>query len=97
MDDGEDERIIDGNSLIISKPFSSRNRIFVKEKKGERDTRIIIKVGYNARRWATIGENIFYNSILNMYVYSLPNDKAKLNYTFINLVTRGEGDNVKYC
>ena len=97
VDDGQDERIIDEKSLIISKPFLSRNRIFVKEKKGQRDTRIIIKVGYNVRSWPLIGENIFYNSILNMYVYYLPNDKAKLNYTFINLVTRGEGDNVKYC
>ena len=71
-----------------------------KEIGGESDTRIIIKVGYNLdKNWDKKPNNVYYNSDLKMYVFSFPNDEKKLNYTYVDLTTKGvnEGDNVKYC
>jgi len=100
MNDGQNEIIINRNYLIENVPKSTENPITFKEKNGEADTRIIIKVGYNIESWDKISSNgLYHNSGLNMYVFAFPNDEKKLNYTSVNLVTRGvnEGDNVKYC
>ena len=99
VDDGQNEIIISKNSLIRSMPFNTLNPIIIKERNGDSNTRVIVKVGYSTGSWQIIGENILYNSQLNMYVFSFPNDEKKLNYTYANLVTSGtnDEDNVKYC
>jgi hypothetical protein len=80
-------------------PFNKNNPIVIKERNGDSDTRVIIKVGYSTGNWRTISENVVYSPSLNMYVFSFPNDAKKLNYTYANLITSGtnEEDNVKYC
>ena len=101
--DGENEAIISINDLIRNIPFSKASQIIIKERGGESNTRIIIKVGYNIynkENWEKeTNSNLYYNSELNMHVFAFPNDKKKLNYTDVNLIARGvkEGDNVKYC
>ena len=99
VNDGQNESIISRNTLIRSMPFTTKNPIVVKERGGDSDTRIIVKVGYNTGSWETHATNVQYNSRLNLYVFSFPNDGSRLNYTFANLITKGtiDGDNVKYC
>ena len=100
LNDGENEIIIQKNYLIEYNSSSIENPILVKEKGGEFDTRIIFKVGYNIKSWSKKEyDNLYYNSNLNIYVFSFPNDEKKLNYTYVNLITKGvnEGDNLKYC
>ena len=99
VDDGQNERMINNNYLIRSRPFTTSNPIVVKERGGDSDTRVIIKVGYNTGSWQTHSTNVKYNGGLNMYVFSFPNDERRYNYTFADLVTSGviQGDNVKYC
>ena len=99
VDDGQNESIISRNTLIRSMPFTTKNPIVIKERGGDSDTRIIVKVGYNTGSWETHTTNVKYNSRLNMYVFSFPNDESRLNYTYANLITKGTvaGDNVKYC
>jgi len=99
VDDGQNENVISKNSLIKSMPFNTNNPLVVKERNGDTDTRVIIKVGYSTGSWRVISENIVYSPTLNMYVFSFPNDANKLNYTYANLVTSGtnEEDNIKYC
>ena len=95
----ENEIIFRENYLMEFTPNSTESPIIIKEKGGYSDTRIIIKVGYNTENWEKKEDNLYYNSTFNMYVFSFPNDESKLNYTQVNLVTKGvnEGDNVKYC
>ena len=99
VDDGQNERIVNKNTLIRSMPFTTKNPIVVKERGGDSETRVIVKVGYNTGSWETHTENVQYSSRLNMYVFNFPNDEKRLNYTFANLITKGtiDGDNVKYC
>ena len=99
MDDGQNEQMISKNSVIKSMPFNTNNPIVVKERNGDSDTRIIIKIGYSTGNWKEITENIVYESTLNMYVFSFPNNESKLNYTYALLETSGanDEDNVKYC
>ena len=99
VNDGQDERIINKNTLIRSLPFTTQIPIVIKERGGDSDTRIIVKVGYKTNSWETIDTNVQYNPSLNLYVFSFPNDAKKLNYTFATLITKGaeEGNNVKYC
>ena len=99
VDDGQNESIITKNSVIKSMPFTTANPITVKERGGNSNTRIIIKVGYSTGTWTKIGENLVYNGALNMYVFYFPPDLDKLNYTYALLETSGTNseDNVKYC
>ena len=99
VDDGQNERMVNNNYLIRSRPYTTSNPIVVKERGGDSDTRIIVKIGYNTGSWQTHSTNIKYNAGLNMYVFSFPNNERRYNYTFADLVTSGviEGDNVKYC
>ena len=99
VDDGQNEQMISKNSVIKSMPFNTNNPIVVKERNGDSDTRIIIKIGYSTGNWKEITENIVYESTLNMYVFSFPNNESKLNYTYALLETSGSNDedNVKYC
>ena len=99
VDDGQNERMINNNYLIRSRPFTTSNPIVVKERGGDSDTRVIVKVGYNTGSWQTHTTNVKYSSSLNMYVFSFPNNEKRYNYTFADLITSGviEGDNVKYC
>ena len=98
VDDGQNEMLITSNKLIKTMPFTTNNPIVVKERGGDSNTRVIVKVGYSTRGWQ-ITDNIRYSPTLNMYVYSFPNDQERLNYTYVNLITSGTttGDNVKYC
>ena len=99
VDDGQNENIITTNTLIKSMPFTTTNPLVIKERGGDSNTRVIIKVGYNAESWDDYGDNIKYNKNLNMFVFSFPNDEKRLNYTYASLITSGlvEGDNIKYC
>jgi hypothetical protein len=99
VDDGQNENVISKNSLVKSMPFNTNNPLVVKERNGDSDTRVIIKVGYSTGNWRVISENVVYSPSLNMYVFSFPNDANKLNYTYANLITSGtnDEDNIKYC
>ena len=100
IDDGQNEAMITKNSLIKSTPISSFNPIVLRERSGESGTRVIIKVGYQIQGsdWVEKHENIYYNSKLNLFVFSFPNGEDKLNYTYADLLTIGtkEDDNIKY-
>ena len=67
--DGENEAIISSNDLIRNIPFSKASQIIIKERGGESNTRIIIKVGYNIynkENWEKeTNSNLYYNSELN--------------------------------
>ena len=99
VDDGQNESIITKNSVIKSMPFTTSNPIIIKERNGDSDTRIIVKVGYSTSSWEDYSTNIIYNKDLNIYVFSFPADIDKLNYTYALLETSGTNadDNVKYC
>ena len=99
VDDGQNENMYNKNILIRSMPFTTTKPLVIKERGGDSDTRVIIKVGYNTQTWDDHATNVKYHPLLNMYVFSFPNDASRFNYTFANLVTSGtiEGDNVKYC
>ena len=99
VNDGQNEEIITKNTLIKSMPFSTSKPLVIKEKGGDSNTRVIIKVGYNSESWDEIDENINYNENLNMYVFSFPNNEKRLNYTYASLIASGtkQGDNIKYC
>ena len=98
VDDGQNENIVDRNSLIRSMPFSTSNPIVIKERDGDSNTRIIVKVGYKTQ-FQPHSDYVVYNEQLNIYVFSFPNDERRLNYTYANVVTKGATgvDNVKYC
>ena len=101
IDDGQNEVMITTNRLIRTTPMSTYNPIVIKERSGDSGTRVIIKVGYQitGSGWIEQSKNIYYNSNLNLYVFSFPNGEDKLNYTYADLLTVGttEGDNIKYC
>ena len=99
VDDGQNENIISKNSVIKSMPYTTSNPIIIKERNGDSDTIIIIKVGYSTGKWETYTDNILFNKDLNVYVFSFPANADKLNYTYALLETSGTNanDNVKYC
>ena len=99
VDDGQNEKIISKNSVIRSMPFTTTNPIVLKERNGDSNSRIIIKVGYSTGTWTQVSENVVYNFNLDMYVFSFPADADKYNYTYALLKTSGTNsdDNVKYC
>ncbi|MBO6243347.1 MAG: hypothetical protein J6O41_02095, partial [Clostridia bacterium] len=101
IDDGQSEVMITKNRLIKSSPMSTLNPIVIRERSGYSGTRVIIKVGYQilGSEWVEKTENIYYNSNLNLFVFSFPKGDDKLNYTYADLLTIGttEGDNIKYC
>ena len=99
VDDGQNESIITKNSIIRSMPFTTNNPLTVKERSGDSNTRIIVKVGYSTGSWSKYDENVVYNKNLNMYVFYFPPDADKLNYTYALLETSGTNsdNNVKYC
>ena len=99
VSDGQNEQLIFRNTLIKSTPFSTTNPIVIKERRGDSDTRVIIKVGYNTGSWSPVGDYVKYNQKLNMYAFSFPSDLSKLNYTSASIITSGKtaGDNIKYC
>ena len=42
-------------------PFTTTNPLVIKERGGDSNTRVIIKVGYNAESWDDYGDNININ------------------------------------
>ena len=99
VNDGQNENMVDKNQIIRSMPFTTMNPLIVKERGGDSNTRLIIKVGYSSRNFEQIEPNILYSSKLNMFAIKFPNDETKRNFTKVNLLTKGvtSGDNVKYC
>ena len=101
--DGE-EKLITKKMLIKSTPKTIINPLIIKERNGDSNTRVIVKVGYNiaGRDWERLPEpqeNIYYNKKLNLFVFAFPNEQDRFNYTDVDLVTKGkkEEDNIKYC
>ena len=99
VNDGQNEKMITKNSLDRTILLTTSKPLVLKERNGDPDTRIIIKVGYPTGTWAHYSNYILYNSQLNMYVFYFPPDSDKLNYTYAMLETSGTNsdDNVKYC
>ena len=96
VDYGDYEFAIDKNYIFKTSPISNSSPI-IKERAGDTSTRIIIKVGYNIGEWEKELDDVYYNSALNMHVYAFPNNDKKLNYTYVDLITTGAEDNVKFC
>ena len=63
--------------------ISTSNPIVLKERNGDSNTRVIVKVGYQilGSDWEKKTDNIYYNTNLNLFVFYFPNDLKKLNYT----------------
>ena len=99
VSDGQNEQLIFRNTLVKSTPFTTSNPIVIRERRGDSNTRVIIKVGYNTVTWQTVSDYVKYNQKLNMYAFSFPSDLTKLNYTSASIITSGKttGDNIKYC
>ena len=99
VNDGQNEKMITQNSLVRTILLSTDKPIVLKERNGDSNTRIIIKVGYPTGSWTHDSDYVLYNSELNMYVFYFPLDADKLNYTYALLETSGTNkeDNVKYC
>ena len=99
VSDGQNQNVVEKNQIIKSLPLSTINPIVIKEKGGDTETRVIIKVGFNPMSFTEISPNIKYSSALNMFIFSFPINDANLNYTKAKLVTKGtyEDDNIKYC
>ena len=93
--------LISSNKLVKILEINNENPLLLRETGRDSNTRIIVKVGYklvNRTDWEKRG-NIYYNPNINTFVYEFPNEQDRLNYTYIDLETKGktEGDNIKYC
>ena len=102
VNDGNSEFIISKNSLVKISSMNTANSLVIKEKGGDENTRVIVKVGYKtigSSEWEEISENIVYNKAENMYVFKFPSTTKRYNYTDVLLETSGTNaqDNVKYC
>ena len=99
INDGINEYIINKNSLTKVTLFNTNNAIVVKERGGDDNTRVIIKVGYNTLRWDKISDNVVYNKAINTYVFSFPVDAKNKFRAYALLETSGTNteNNVKYC
>ena len=103
VNDGvSDEFIISKNSLVKTSPMNTGNPLVIKERGGDKDTRIIVKVGYKivaSADWETISDNVKYNKNENLYVFYFPSNVYRYNYTYALLETSGTNteNNVKYC
>ena len=99
VNDGQNEKMITQNSLVRTILLTTKKPIVLKERNGDSNTRIIIKVGYPTGTWTHKSDYVLYNSELNMYVFYFPPDSDKFNYTYALLETSGTNteDNVKYC
>ena len=102
VNDGISEFIVSKNSLVKLSSMNTEKSLVIKEKGGDDNTRVIIKVGYStigSSDWEKISENIVYNKAENMYVFKFPSATKRYNYTDVLLETSGTNaqDNVKYC
>ena len=102
LNDGVNEYYVSKNSLIKTSPMNTQNALVIKERGGDANTRIIVKVGYKtiaSPDWEKISNYVIYNKDENMYVFSFPVGAKKYNYTYALLETSGtnDEDNVKYC
>ena len=99
VNDGYNEYIVNKNSLIKSTTMTTQKALVIKERGGNDNTRIIVKLGYNTLTWEKKTDNVKYNSEYNMYVFSFPVGAKRYNYTYAFLETSGTNaeDNVKYC
>ena len=99
INDGINEYIINKNSLTKAMLLNTNNAIVVKERGGDDNTRVIIKVGYNTLRWEKKYDYVVYNQTLNTYVFSFPVDAKNKYRAYALLETSGTNteNNVKYC
>ena len=96
---GNKEFIINKNSIVETTMMNSVNSLVIKERGGDANTRVIVKVGYDISKWEKISDNIKHDKTSNIYVFSFPSNINKYNYTYSLLETSGTNkeDNVKYC
>ena len=105
VDYGQGEFIISENKLVKISSMSPQNSLVIKEKDGDENTRVIVKVGYNIKDgsgdWQEISKNIVYNKVEKLYVFSFPTTPDRYNYTHVLLETAEKASNdkgnVKYC
>ena len=98
VNDGINEYIVNKNSLIKTTLLNTNNAIVVKERGGNDNTTVIIKVSYNILSWEEKYDNVVYNENLNTYVFSFPVDAKNKFRTYALLQTSGNSeDNIKYC
>ena len=105
VDYGQGEFIISENKLVKISSMSPQNSLVIKEKDGDENTRVIVKVGYNIKDgsgdWQEISNNIVYNKVEKLYVFSFPTTPDRYNYTHVLLETAEKASNdkgnVKYC
>ena len=99
INDGFNEYIVNKNSLVQATLMNTNHDLVVKERGGNANTRIIIKVGYNILRWEQKSQYVSYNEELNMYVFNFPIDVRNYYRSYALLKTSGtnEDNNVKYC
>ena len=101
VNDGKGEFYVSKNSVVPTTPMNTGNPLVIKERGGDKNTRIIVKVGYSlaSSDWKEISNNVKYNEKENLYVFYFPTDISKYNYTYAFLETSGTNteNNVKYC
>ena len=101
VNDGISEFIMSKNSLVKLSPMNTQTPLIIKERGGDSDTRVIVKVGYKtiSSEWEKKSDNVVYNAKENLYVFSFPSTVKRYNYTYAMLETYGtnDQDNVKYC
>ena len=99
VSDGQNEKMVTQNSLMRTILLNTNEPIVLKERNGDSNTRIIIKVGYPTSTWTPVSDYVIYNGLINMYVFYFPPNADKYNYTSALLETSGTNsdDNVKYC
>ena len=89
----EDEIFME-NTLLRYEPFSLSNGITIKERGGDSDTRVIIRVGYSNNNWVPLSEYIKYNSFYDIYSFEFSNYFYK--YVDLTVLDANDEDNVEF-
>ena len=105
FDYGQGETSLTKNTIVKISSMTSFNSLTIKEKGGDENTRVIVKVGFNpfdgSGDWQKKSDNIKYNTKEKLYVFSFPATPDRYNYTDVLLETAekatNEKGNVKYC
>ena len=99
INSGDKEFIVNKNSLVKITLLNSNTSLVIKERGGDDNTRVIVKVGFNTVQWEKISDYVLYNKEENIYVFYFPLDDKRYKYIYALLETSGTNseDNVKYC